>query len=158
MNPLKVTATIYIEGTPEGVWAALTQPEITRLYWSGMSIESDWYVGSRVIYQQDGDITDDGIVLKADFPNILSYTFQSKRAEFCDEAPSRVKFSINGENGVVRLTVTHDNFMPQSKLYLAGQDCWPMILSGLKTLLETGRPLANFGLCHQKSPVAELVY
>lgn len=138
-----------IATTPEKLWVALTDPQFTLQYWFETAVESDWKVGSRVVYRRKGEITDEGTVLQCDPPRVLSYTFHHLRLEeFRGEAPSRVTFEIEslgdgpGPKGeAVRLTVTHDQFAPESKLIGAISKGWPSILSGLKTLLETGKAL-----------------
>ena len=74
----------------------------------------------------------------------LSHTFQPLFAEFKAEPPSRVTFSMGENGGVVRLTVIHESFPEGSKVLRACSDGWPMILSSLKTLLETGASLPTF--------------
>jgi hypothetical protein len=72
------------------------------------------------------------------------HTFAPIFGEFKDEKPSRVSIELTGQSPVVRLTVTHSGFPPDSKVYKACQLGWPMILSNLKSLLETGKPIAVF--------------
>jgi len=133
----------YIASTPEKVWAALTDPDITQQYWFDTRMESDWCVGSKVLWRRKGEITDEQTILAIDPPRSLSYSFHPVFGEFRDEAPSRASFSIADNGQVVRVTMIHDHSAPESKVYPACCIGWPMILSNLKTLLETGRPLAD---------------
>ena len=141
----KISIIMYIASTPEKVWDALTDPEITQRYWSGTRVESDWKVGSKVIYRRDGQITDEHLVLAVEPLRLLSHTFHPVSVEeFRNEAPSRVTFEIEAGGQVVRLTVTHDEFQEDSEVYHACSEGWPMLMSSLKTLLETGQPLPEF--------------
>lgn len=134
----------YIATTAEKLWAALTQGEITKTYWYGRRIESDWTVGSPVrFFDYDSDVvTDSGVVVECDPPRRLVYTF---RPEFSDEAQamgySRVSFTLEPhEEGMVKLTLVHDN-LPDEETAEGFREGWAPILSSLKTLLETGKPL-----------------
>ena len=144
MSKLSISITIYIASTPEKVWKALTDPDITERYWGGTRIESDWRVGSKVIYRRDGKVTDEHELLTCEPPLRFSHTFHPLFGEFASEPPSRVEFEIVPGGSTVRLTMTHDNFQESSKVYRACSGAWPMLLSSLKTLLETGQPLPEF--------------
>jgi uncharacterized protein YndB with AHSA1/START domain len=133
----------YIATTPERLWEALTQAEFTKKYWFGRRIESDWQVGSPVRFF-DGDtddLTDSGVVLECDPPRLLAYTFQN---EFDPEArklgSSRVTFTLQPYEGMVKLTVIH-NDLPSEEIAAGFREGWAPILSSLKTFLETGKPL-----------------
>jgi len=150
MDKLEFFYVTYIATTPEKLWTALTSAEFTRQYWFGMAIESDWRVGSSVLYRQEGEITDRGTVLTFEPPRLLSYTFHPVLdEEMRRERPSRVSFEIEPLGGktepqgqAVRLTVTHDDFPPESKVFPRIRAGWPAILSSLKSLLEGGKPLS----------------
>jgi uncharacterized protein YndB with AHSA1/START domain len=137
----------HIAATPEKLWQALTDGALTRKYWYGRRVESDWKVGSPVTFwyeAADGEaVSDRGIVLESRRPRRLSYTFH---VEFIDELrdahPSRVTFEIEPGGDEVKLTLTHDGFEPGSKILEACRSGWPAILGSLKSLLETGEPLA----------------
>ena len=83
-----------IKTTPEKLWTALTSPEFTRQYWMGTSIESDWKVGSHMVYRRNGEANVDGTVLKSEPPHLLSYTFRHLDEASKHEHPSRVTFEI----------------------------------------------------------------
>jgi uncharacterized protein YndB with AHSA1/START domain len=135
--------------TPEKLWAALTTPEFTNQYWFGMRLESDWQVGSSLVIRRNGEVTDEGTVLRSEPSRLLSYSFHPiKDEEVRNEPHSRVTFEIEPfgpeaglQGDAVRLTVTHGDFPEDSKVYPRIREGWPAILSNLKTLLETGRPL-----------------
>jgi uncharacterized protein YndB with AHSA1/START domain/DNA-binding transcriptional ArsR family regulator len=154
----KFVYTTYIETTPERLWEALTDPAFTRRYW-GVGLVSDWAVGSTVTWELD-TITmadDEQVVLASDPPRQLSYTWHTVSPEFVAavggdeeflakasaEGRSRVTFDIEPAGDSCRLTVTHDGFGPDSVVLAGISQGWPQILSSLKSLLETGRPLVT---------------
>ncbi len=132
----------YIRTTPEQLWQALTDGAFTERYWFGRRIESDWKVGGRVTLWHEGKVSDSGEVLECDPPRRLSYSF---RVEFVEEMrrepPSRVTFELEKLGAHVKLTLTHDRFEPGSKVLAGISTGWPMILSSLKSLLETGQTI-----------------
>lgn len=138
-----------IATTPEKLWEAITSPEFTRQYWFDTEIVCDWKAGARVEYHWRGQISDDGEVLVSEPPRKLSYTFHPLLDDdLRGEPPSKVTFLIeplDGRNGArgnaVQLTVIHDDFEIGSKVFPQICSGWPYILSGLKTLLETGKSL-----------------
>lgn len=134
---------VYISliGAPaEKVFAALTSSEFTQQYFGRRNIESDWKVGSAIkLVQENGTLDWSGEVLAYDPPKKLSYTFLSQKQP--DEKPSRVTFVLEPMGPATRLTLTHDEFVPESKVQPGISQGWPGILSNLKTLLETGKPL-----------------
>ncbi|EDY16050.1 Activator of Hsp90 ATPase 1 family protein [Chthoniobacter flavus Ellin428] len=138
-----------IATTPEKLWKALTDADFTIQYFFGTRLESDWKVGSPFVFRCADRITDEGTILRSEPPRLLSYTFHHVvDEEMRKESPSRVTFEIESladgsdlSGPVVRLTVTHEDFPPESKVFPAISKGWPSILSGLKTLLETGKPL-----------------
>ena len=133
----------YIETTPEKLWQALTSSEFTRQYWFGAEVRSDWKVGSPFALTLDGEVTDSGEILESDPPRRLSYSFKHQLFEEMRHEPAtRVVFTIEPHGGIVKLTVTHEGFIEGSKLLGAVSKGWPAILSGLKSLLETGEVLA----------------
>jgi uncharacterized protein YndB with AHSA1/START domain len=144
MDQKTFTYVSYIKTTPEELWAALTSADFTSQYWFGLKIQSDWQLDSDVtLLNEDGTVAISGKVLKADRPNILSYTFHAKaKPEWIAEAPTRVTFELNVDGALVCLNVTHDKFTDDSTVYLGISKGWPAILSSLKSLLETGKPLA----------------
>jgi uncharacterized protein YndB with AHSA1/START domain len=131
----------YIATTPEKLWEALTGSEFIRQYWFGREVESDWRVGSPVVYRYDEgrklDFT--GEVLRSEPPSLLSFTFDPHTGDGPrQERPSRVTYEIEPMGSAVKLRVTHDDLEPGSKVLAGVSNGWPAILSGLKSLLETG--------------------
>ncbi|MEI7684548.1 MAG: SRPBCC family protein [Planctomycetota bacterium] len=139
-----ITYVIYIIATPDEVWAALTQAEHTRQYFFDRRIESEWNAGAQVLYlNRDGRVDIQGRVIVCDEPRLLSYSW---RVMWLDEyrglPEAIVTFQIDPLGDIVRLTLTEAHPTAIDEKYLDGaRRGWPYILSGLKTLLETGAPL-----------------
>jgi len=133
----------YIKTTPEKLWEALTNSEFTRQYWFDTEVRSDWKVGSPLALVMGGKTTDTGKILEADRPRRLAYTFRHELdEEMRKEGATKVVFTIEPYGDLVKLTVTHEGFGPGSRLLGAISRGWPAILSGLKSLLETGKAVA----------------
>jgi uncharacterized protein YndB with AHSA1/START domain len=133
----------YIETTPEKLWEALTDSAFTRQYWFDTEVRSDWKVGSPIALVMSGTVTDTGEILEADRPRRLSYTFKHERDDdMRNEPATKVVFTLQPFGKLVKLTVTHEGFGVGSKLLDGISKGWPAILSGLKSLLETGKVLA----------------
>jgi uncharacterized protein YndB with AHSA1/START domain len=146
MSEPKFVYVTYIATTPQALWQALTDGAFTRRYWFGTTVESDWTVGSRVTFRSNGELHDSGEVLEYEPYRRLSYTWRVEFHEvFRRERPSRVTFELEPVGGEVKLTVTHDEFEPGSKVFGAVSNGWPLVLSSLKSLLETGHALAATG-------------
>jgi uncharacterized protein YndB with AHSA1/START domain/DNA-binding transcriptional ArsR family regulator len=140
MKPHFVYVT-YIESTPERVWHALTDADLTAEYW-GHSNVSDWQPGSTWEHRRtDGSGVADGIgrVLEATPPTKLVITFEEP-ATFPADDPSTVTFLIEPYQDIVRLTVTHANLAGENELQLISAG-WPAVLANLKSKLETGHVL-----------------
>ena len=133
----------YIETTPEKLWNALTNREFTRRYWFNTEVKSDWKVGSPLALVMDGKVTDTGEILEAEPPRRLSYSFKHEVDDAMrNEGPTKVVFTLESYDNLVRLTVTHEGFAEGSRLLGGISKGWPAILSGLKSLLETGKMLS----------------
>jgi uncharacterized protein YndB with AHSA1/START domain/DNA-binding transcriptional ArsR family regulator len=131
----------YIESTPERVWAALTDADLTARYW-GHSNVSDWVPGSPWEHRRtDGSGVADaaGTVLVAVPPRRLAMTFDAPGAVPAG-GPSRVTFDIEPYHEIVRLTVTHENLDSDEALEAISAG-WPAVCANLKSLLETGHVL-----------------
>lgn len=143
MDKPKFVHVTYIATTPEKLWAALTRGELTKQYWYDRRIESDWQVGSPVKFY-DGDsnvLTDSGVVLESDPPRRLIYTFRNEfNAEARQQGYSRVSFTIEPHEGMVKLTLIHDE-LPDEQAVIGYREGWAPILSSLKTFLESGKPM-----------------
>ena len=131
----------YIETTPEKLWEALTSSAFSERYWWGTRVVSDWKVGSPVALEWRGKVTDTGVIVEADPPRRLSYTWANTSEEFRNERPSRATFAIEPYGKLVKLTLTHEDFEQGSKMLNAISKGWPAIMSSLKTMLESGQAL-----------------
>ena len=137
---------IYIKTTPERLWAAITDDETRRRYWFGVGVTSTWKPGSR--YQANlpraPAAIHQGENLVVDPPRKLVQSFNALWSEDARRAgTSRVTWEIEAVGDSCRLTVTHDQLPGDAKPEIYGG--WPQILSGLKTLLETGQSLTTPG-------------
>jgi uncharacterized protein YndB with AHSA1/START domain len=136
---------IYIKTTPERLWEAITDPEMRSKYSFGTGVESDWTPGSpyKAIHPAGVEIAE-GENLEVDAPRRLVQSFRALWSEKVkNEGWSRVTWEIEPVGDSCRLTVTHDELREGANEELYGG--WPMILSGLKTLLETGELLTTPG-------------
>lgn len=133
----------YIQAPIEKIWEALMSPEFTRQYWFNNEISSTWKEGAPITYVMNGETKMDGKVLKVERPNLLSYTFHETNGAASHEPPTTVTIKLDQELGTktVQLTVTHTDFVANSKHRTSISNGWPAVLSGLKTLLETGEVL-----------------
>ncbi|MGW1784095.1 ArsR/SmtB family transcription factor [Streptomyces sp. NPDC002143] len=132
----------YIASTPERVWEALTDADLTAAYW-GHSNVSDWRPGSRWEHvRTDGSGIADvvGTVVESEPPTRLVTTWASPDEEGRPDRQSRVTFDIRPHADIVRLTVTHEDLLDEGALADVSLG-WPAVLSNLKSLLETGRTL-----------------
>jgi uncharacterized protein YndB with AHSA1/START domain len=133
----------YIRTTPEKLWDALRLPEFTRRYWFGAWQECEWTQGARwKLMIPDGRVGDAGDVLEIDPPRRLVLKWRNEfRPAIREEGYSRATFVLEPDGNAVKLTVTHEIDRPRSKLIEAVSGGWPLILSSLKSLLETGAPI-----------------
>src|SRR6202171_393908 len=135
---------IYIKTTPERLWKALTDTEMRRQYTFGAVVTSDWTPGSRYEGTGMGTPILEGENLEGDPPRGLVQSFRALWDEDVkSEGPSRVTYEIEPIGDSCRLTGTHDQLRDGANNQLFGG--WPMVLSGLKTLLETGELLTTPG-------------
>jgi uncharacterized protein YndB with AHSA1/START domain/biotin operon repressor len=145
-NPMEKVFEIYIRTTPERLWDAITDPEIRAKYSFGYRVETTWEPGSayEMVHPGAEGLLGEGENLEVDPPHRL---VQSMRAlwgpEVTAEGTSRVTWEIEAIGDSCRLTVTHDQLREGAHDELYGG--WPMILSGLKTWLETGKLLTTPG-------------
>jgi uncharacterized protein YndB with AHSA1/START domain len=136
---------IYIKTTPERLWEAITDEEMRKKYSFGVGTSSDWTPGSEYRSGVPGviDIAS-GENLEVDPPRRLVQSFKALWSEDVErEGTSRVTWEIEPVGDSCRLAVTHDQLGEEANSELYGG--WPMILSGLKTLLETGEELTTPG-------------
>jgi uncharacterized protein YndB with AHSA1/START domain len=134
----------YIATTPEKLWSALVDGEVTKQYWGRHRNVSDWKIGSAWQHQDYDDpktIDIVGQVVECRAPRRLVLTWAYPADADNPKKCSRVTFEIEPLGDGVRLTVTHDELEPDSEMERRIAVGWPVVLSSLKTLLETGRPL-----------------
>jgi uncharacterized protein YndB with AHSA1/START domain/DNA-binding transcriptional ArsR family regulator len=157
-NPTFVYTT-YIKTTPERLWQALTEPAFTRRYWFGLTFETDWRPGAPMAWDHAGVVTEDPhqVVVEAEPYRRLAFTWHGMTPELAAkldladgardrlaaEPRSTATFEIEPLGDVVKLTVVHDGFGPESLMAGMVSRGWPRVLSNLKTLLETGEPLPD---------------
>ncbi|MHB1287463.1 MAG: SRPBCC family protein [Leptospirales bacterium] len=146
MNNQRFIYVSYIKTTADELWEALTSPEFIRQYWMDNIVESDWKKGSSVKFmKRDGNLILTGKILASEKPRVLSYTWSFQMDEALrTENPSQVTFLLErfeANPDLMKLTVTHDDFPENSKAFPRISIGWPMVLSSLKTLLETKRAI-----------------
>jgi uncharacterized protein YndB with AHSA1/START domain len=135
---------IYIKTTPERLWQAITDTEMRRKYTFGAVITSDWTPGSRHQAVGNGTLIAEGENLEVDPPRRLVQSFHAVwDDDVKKEGTSRVTWEIEPIGDSCKLTVIHDQLREGANAQLYGG--WPMVLSGLKTLLETGEILTTPG-------------
>ena len=137
---------IYIRTTPERLWEAITDSEIRSKYTFGTRATSDWTPGSRVEVSAPGapGLISEGEILEAEPPRRLVQTMVALWGDDVkSEGTTRVTWEIEPVGDSCRLVVTHDQLREDANEQLYGG--WPMILSGLKTWLETGEILTTPG-------------
>jgi len=148
----------YIRTTPEKLWQALTTREFLSQYWQQQGPAGvDPELGAPVKWEVGSEVRDlDQVVLESEPYRRLSYSWHTYQrewsevfgwteeqfAELVKEKRSKVTFELEPAGAQVKLTVTHDGFEPGSEMLKGVSGGWPLILASLKSLLETGRPLA----------------
>jgi len=148
MSTMTATATqvyqVFIKASPEAIWDAITNPEFTTKYFYGQRIEAN--AERRTWYSSDGSLVEDTPTLEFDPPRRLVHGWRSMYdPEMAAEEESRVTWEIEPQDGgLCLLTVVHDRLegAPKTAASVSGPG-WMMVLSGLKTLLETGEPLVG---------------
>ena len=141
--PLTGSGGHYIRTSADKLWDALTRPEMTKQYMHKMEVTGDFSVGSKLNYivtEEDGSrrpaLT--AKILECEPGKRLVHSFEFPRME---DEPTQVTYDIEPMGDVVKLTVIHEGFDAETETYNMVQQGWPPILSGLKTLLETGTAL-----------------
>ena len=134
---------VYIRATPERIWEAITSAELTRQYYYGTEARSDWQPGSRLEYlYPDGRLAAEGTVLEADSPRRVTMTFHAVwDEEVAADPPVRMTWEIEPAGEMSKLTVVTDDLVPGSATARSFEGGVVYIVSGLKTLLETGEAL-----------------
>lgn len=137
---------VYIDTTPQKLWRALTDTKHIRQYWMGRTNTSTWRKGAALLScDPEGELEWQGKIIDSQPPRRLVYTFQMASP---NQPVTRVTYLVEklGKGSAqlgkgVRLTVTHEGYAPGSPQLKGISSGWPSILSGLKTLLETGKSL-----------------
>jgi uncharacterized protein YndB with AHSA1/START domain/DNA-binding transcriptional ArsR family regulator len=134
---------IYIRTTPEALWKAITDPAFTRQYFFAQSVTSTWQTGAPYEHHApDGTTRIVGEIVEIDPPRKLVQTFACPaKEETRGDLPSRVTWLIEAQGEVCKLTLVHDDFEGETATYHSVGRGWNEVLSGLKTLMETGKPL-----------------
>ena len=147
MTTATVTTTqvyqLFIKATAEQVWDAITKPEFTTKYFFASRVEmAD---GRRLAYGPNGELWGDSAIIEEDPPRRLVHEWQGLYdPDLAAEEPSRVTWEIDPQDdGVTKLTLVHDQLEGAPKTAESVAGGWMFVLSGLKTLLETGFPLAG---------------
>ena len=143
MNAAKRSSFVYvtyIRTTPKKLWEALTDPQVIPRYRLGTTITCDWRKGSPwKISRPDGSLADSGEILEIDPPRRMVIRWQNEwKPEFKAEGPSRCTIELEPLDNSVKLTVIHEIERPESNFIAAASEGWSLILSNLKSLLETG--------------------
>jgi uncharacterized protein YndB with AHSA1/START domain len=136
----------YIRSTPQKVFEAITKPEIARRYWGHENV-SDWQPGSdwqHIRADEQRTLQLVGKVVEVVPPTRLVITWANASQAADPDAHSRVSFDIAPYDEMVRLTVTHDELEAGSGMAKGIQQGWPIVLSSLKSLLETGQGIDVF--------------
>ena len=139
MDKQKFVYVTYIQTTPEKVWDALMNPELTKQYWFGHHNASDWKVGSSWKHQMYDDpavVHIVGKVLESEAPRRLVVSWASPDNEGNEAKTSRVTYEIEKFDKNVKLTVTHEDL--DQEMFDSVSFGWPIVLCSLKTLIETG--------------------
>ncbi len=142
-KPSQIYKTI-IQTSQNKLWEALINPDITQHYFFGLRVNTDWQTGSDISYSNESEeAIIQGKILLCEPKQKISYTFKGHKNDTGNmDADSRVTFEIEElSSNACQLTVVHDEFPSENTTYQNVGNGWPTILSGLKTYLETGKPL-----------------
>lgn len=136
----------FIDAPPAKVWEALTKPEFTEKYWFKSRVTSDWQEGSDYKFHVKDENGEDRLVLtgkiiKVDKPKELVYQFTAPWNDEVKDEDSTVQFLLEEIEGMTKLSVRHYDFQEGSILIGQISTGWVIVLSGLKTLMESGKEL-----------------
>jgi len=132
-----------IAAPPERVWEGLTTAEFTEQYWHATRVRSDFTAGATIEFlNPDDSVGVAGEIVTAERPKELSYTWRFLRnPDAADDPASLVTFRLEAIRAGTRLTVIHDRLADGSATATMVAFGWPHVIAGLKTLLETGKPV-----------------
>jgi uncharacterized protein YndB with AHSA1/START domain len=143
-NESRLVYELFLRASPDKLWQALTDGEITSRYFFGTRVKSSFQAGAPIVFElPDGAPAVSGKVVESTQGQRLTHTWKIEYdPAFADEV-STVTYMIEPRGTASKLTVTHDvSSAPKTAAHVGvGQDGWSVVLSGLKTLLETGTPL-----------------
>jgi uncharacterized protein YndB with AHSA1/START domain len=130
----------FIRTTPAKLWQALTDSKFIHQYWFGSTIDSAWHKGAPwTLKKPDGQTDTTGEILEIDPPRRVVIRWQNERMpELAADGPSRCTIELEPKGDAVKLTISHEIDRPNSKLIKSVSGGWPLVLSNLKSLLETG--------------------
>jgi uncharacterized protein YndB with AHSA1/START domain len=130
----------YIRTTPENLWEALTDSQFVRKYWFGATIECGWKKGApwKMLFP-DGRVADTGEILEIDPPRRVVIRWHNEwKPEFKAEGLTGCTVELQPVDGAMKVTITHEIDRPESEFIKALSVAWPLTISNLKSLLETG--------------------
>ena len=140
MNKSEFVYVVYIRTSPKKLWDALTNSKFIEKYWFGLQIDTDWKVGSNWKFYYDDSIMDSGKILESIPQKKLVRSWQCQwKPNLKAEGTSRCTYELEPAGKSVKLTITHSMKRPKSKFIEAVSEGWPMCISNLKSLLETGK-------------------
>jgi uncharacterized protein YndB with AHSA1/START domain/DNA-binding transcriptional ArsR family regulator len=150
-NPMTSTAAptfvhaVYIRATPDAIWRAITETEFTLRYFYDSAVDCSWQPGSAYRMTIEGELQIEGEIIEVDPPRRLVQTWHGVWDEgMAADPPTTVTWEIeDAMPGVCKVTVAHDGLLAGSATLDQVSGGWPFILSGLKTLLETGKGLGE---------------
>jgi uncharacterized protein YndB with AHSA1/START domain len=130
----------FIRTTPEKLWSALTDANHMKEYWMGMQIKTEWKKGAEwTMVFPDGRVADTGEIVEFEPPKRMRLKWRNEfRPELKVEGFSLCTFELEPVGNAVKLKITHTIERADSKFIQAVSSGWPMIVSNLKSLLETG--------------------
>jgi uncharacterized protein YndB with AHSA1/START domain len=127
----------YIRSTPARIWSAITTPEFMRQYWFGQQFETDWKQGSPIkLMNKDGSAAVSGKIMECAPQKRLVMTWHDTRK---DEPPTRCVIDLEETKGAVKVSIHHSSEADNSQVIVSVSGGWPLVLSNLKSLLETGK-------------------